>query len=318
MTTSRVSLEEWDALLQGTLGVRRPVSVVHLRGPDARRFANGMFTNNVRDLAAGCSNRHAMVSDRGRVGGFLDLACLANDHFVAVLDGVDSAAFCERYETYVVFDDVELVPEDWVSIWVGGPGASSWQPAAEPIGVGFPVKRLEGGGFAMTTFGWPTPAVRWAVPPPDEGAIVADLADTHWAEPDIEPALRLLAGMPRFPEDTGEKGLPHELGLREQLLNFEKGCYLGQESINRIDVMGNVRRHLRVLRLAEAVPAGTAVTHGGTAVGTLSTVVQLPSAVLGWSVLKEAAQEPGTVVQVGEQEATVLASPLSTDDLPGQ
>ena len=52
-----------------------------LEGPDARRFANGMFTNNIRDLEPGQLNRSAMCDDRGRILGLLDIYCTGDDSF---------------------------------------------------------------------------------------------------------------------------------------------------------------------------------------------------------------------------------------------
>src|SRR4051812_20902280 len=81
--------------------------VVTLVGPHARRFSNGMFTNNVRDLAVGRWNTSAMVDDKARLQGLLDLYATAPDAFLAVLEGVTPEAFEARYGKYIIFDDLE-------------------------------------------------------------------------------------------------------------------------------------------------------------------------------------------------------------------
>ena len=84
------------------------VQTVRLSGPDARRFTNGMFTNNIRDLQPGECVRSAMCDDRGRVQGLLDVLCTAEDTFEGVLEGVSAEWFESRYGLYIVFDDVEM------------------------------------------------------------------------------------------------------------------------------------------------------------------------------------------------------------------
>ena len=317
--------EHLAALVGGAVLVREAVGAVWLRGPDARRFANGMFTNNVRDLPVGAVNRHAIVDDRGRVGGFLELLCVAEDAFLAVLDGIGPAAFCERYDPYVVFDDVELESTEGALTSVVLVGASAEAvateaglalPGVEPAGTGQPYAEAHG-GYAYRTWGWPGAGVRWVVPEAGASAIVGALGLAE-ADPAVLQVARLLAGVPRYPEDTGEKGLPHELGLREQLLSFEKGCYLGQESINRIDVMGNVRKKLRVLRFDGAPPeAGSEVELEGTRVGRLTSPVQLPGGGgLALAVLKEPAHAAGATVTAGGRPAQVGELPLGTEAVP--
>ncbi len=288
----------------GVWGALYEAEIVRITGPDSRRFANGMFTNNVRDLPVEGVNRHAIVDDRGRVGGFLDLVCVADDVFVALLaPGVTAADFCERYATFVVFDDVELEPQaphrglhllgDIERLHLPPAGtATAW-----------------GEGWAFRTWGWPGPGVRWVSP--------AESADSHLPtfealDERAHAAVEILAGVPRFPDDTGPKALPHELGLRDEMLSFDKGCYLGQEAINRIDVMGKVRKQLRALR-GPALAPGAEITLDGAKVGVVGRVATLPEGPLGLSVLKEAAAPPGTVVQIEGETAEVLALPVGPD-----
>ena len=115
------------------------VGTASLEGPDARRFANGMFTNNIRDLEVGAGNRSAMCDDRGRVQGLIDVHCTGQDRFDIVLEGVTAEWFEERYGLYIVFDDVELnvSSSDPRVVTVQGPDgagvlASAGLPVPEP------------------------------------------------------------------------------------------------------------------------------------------------------------------------------------------
>ncbi len=91
--------------------------------------------------------------------------------------------------------------------------------------------------------------------------------------------LRLIEGVPAYGIDIVEKDLPQETS-QTRALHFNKGCYLGQEIVERIHSRGNVHRHLRPLELTGAVPEnGTELKlENGTSVGhiTSATEVDLP------------------------------------------
>lgn len=297
----------WRAARTGVVALDvGPTAAVQVSGPDARRFCNGMFTNNVRDLPVGGTNRSAMVEDRGRVCGFLDLLCEGPDRFLVILDGIDGPAFFERYAKYVVFDDVTF--EDLAgalhTLSFQGPDAGA---AVVSAGLEVPApgtfltldtaivharRRSPAGGFDLVVPNTVIDAWRARI-----GAIAP------WVPADLAEVLRVTAGRPSFPADTGDKRLPHELGLRDELLSFDKGCYLGQESINRIDVMGQVKRQLSGIRIAgdgDLPPVGAEVRAADGVVGELTSPVRLPGdgGYFGLAVLKKPADTPGTAVTV--------------------
>ena len=107
--TTRIGSAAFEAARTGAVWASLgPAAAVSLTGPDARRFCNGMWTANVRDLPIGGAARSALVDDRGRLFGLLDVLCTAPDTFLALLDGLDARAFVERFQTFVVFDDVTM------------------------------------------------------------------------------------------------------------------------------------------------------------------------------------------------------------------
>ncbi len=287
----------WVALLG-----ERPV--VELAGPDARRFANGMFTNNVRDLPVGGSQASAMADDRGRLIGLMELHAVADDRLLLVLEGMTAEAFVERYERYVVFDDVEIIDHGpHALVTVQGEGAAQrLAEASLPVpaaghhlahGAGWVVSRDRGGaGFDLLA---PTPLLV----PDAEGAAEVE-------------ALRVRAGRVAFPRDIAPPALPHEHGLRDTVLHFEKGCYLGQEQIHRIEVMGKPRRALALFHLIEGGAVGDEVVHDGKKVGRITSVVPHPdTGHIGLAVVRKPAHEPGAAVLVGEHPAVALPLPLA-------
>ena len=61
--------------------------------------------------------------------------------------------------------------------------------------------------------------------------------------------LRILQGQPRWPEDARKITLIHELGIESEVCSFNKGCYVGQEVINRVDVKGTVNKRITGIRI---------------------------------------------------------------------
>lgn len=301
-----------------------PVEKVILTGAETRRFANGMFTNNAKKLRPGQGNRSAMCDDRGRVQGLLDLYCVTDDTFLAVLDGVDAAWFEGRYQMYAMLDDIELtlLPEEpWV-LCLQGPGSAdvlrrlglpvpendhdhALVPAAEGHGLRVCRKDRTGlGGFDLLV---PTAALAATF----EAALAAGARPAGQAALD---ALRVAAGRARWPQDGTDKSMVHELRFNTEVCAFDKGCYVGQEVINRIDVKGQLTKKLMGLVLQEDAlpPQGAEVLAGSDVVGTVTSAARVLGRPLALGVLRKAAWAPGTpvVVRAGEREVPAVVSEL--------
>ncbi len=272
------------------------VPTVTLWGPDARRFANGMFTNNVRDLGRGSSQRTGLTDDRGRLWALAELHALADDRFRLHLDGQTGEAFTDRYEPYVVFDDVTIDVDVTAGATVQGPGA---QEVLEAHGLPVP-----GPGAHAARDGL-------LVVARDRAGLGTgfDLWGPHDLpiDPDGEALLNALevADAQVRMADVVKPGLPHEHGLRGAILHFEKGCYLGQESIHRIDVMGHPRRALAVVR-GDALQAGP-LEADGKVQGTVTRVgVDGCGAWLGLAVLRKPFDAVGAQLLQGDAVVQVV------------
>lgn len=267
---------------------RRPgVAVVELHGPDTRRFANGMFTNNVRDLPVGAHQWSAMTDDRGRIHGLMDAILVADDRLVCVLEGMTADDFESRYGMFIVFDDVEMVRREG-TVWTFQGPPFPPVPEAE---FSWPSRRSPLGGLDVF------------VPSAD---VPPSIADLEQAEPELLEAHRIAVGWPRFPLDASAKQLPHELGLRDTHLHFEKGCYRGQETIHRVEVMGQVRKGLVGLTLDAPIDGGADLTAGGKKVGRMgSSAVHPELGRIGLAVVRTSHGAPGTELFAGEVRAVV-------------
>jgi folate-binding protein YgfZ len=304
------------------------VDLAHIRqltlsSPDVKRWANGMFTNNIRKLQPGQGSRSACCDDRGRVQGTLDLYCTADDEVIVLLDGVDDAWFAQRYKMFMILDEIELdVAEQapWL-ISLQGPEATSLLSAA-----GLPVPEADHdhihtgsarvarkdrtglGGFDILCDDDETAQKLW------------DALTAAGASPlghDALDALRILAGRARWPKDGTEKSMVHELLLNKEVCAFDKGCYVGQEVINRIDVKGGIQKRLTALRLDGPVPLGAVAWLNDRKLGALTSTAAIAGVTYGLAVLRKQAWEEGTTVELRTEDGATHAATVITPPLAG-
>jgi aminomethyltransferase len=123
-------------------------------------------------------------------------------------------------------------------------------------------------------------------------------------------AQRLVQGVPWFGYDFGEKQIPHEAGLESSHISYTKGCYTGQEIVERVRSRGQVnRRRVELLFAGDGVPEnGTELTVDGKAVGFVTRAARswYPPGVLGMGYLSKEHRGVGAKVQWSGGSATVV------------
>ncbi|HEX7291160.1 MAG TPA: folate-binding protein [Conexibacter sp.] len=123
-------------------------------------------------------------------------------------------------------------------------------------------------------------------------------------------ALRVECGRPRYGVDLDDSTIPQEAGLNERAVSFEKGCYVGQETVARLFYKGKPNRHLRGVRLSAPVEPGTELTAGDKVVGRLGSVVRSPDhGPIGLALVRREV-EPGAELVAGAASATVVELPF--------
>ena len=127
---------------------------------------------------------------------------------------------------------------------------------------------------------------------------------------------RIEAGVPRFGADMDETNIPLECGIESRAIVYNKGCYIGQEVINRIHSVGHVTRELRGLRLADDLKTlpqrGDKLFHAGKEVGYVTSAVKSPTfgnIALGY-VRREANQIGNELTLQGTGESPAKIVPL--------
>jgi folate-binding protein YgfZ len=194
---------------------------------------------------------------------------------------------------YIIMDEVELIPlgEEQVGeagsetvVGLTGPQAGE---VLERVGLPMPLQPLRGAAVewngidlrVVRAYGALAPHYEFWLPSAGLPKLWSCLR-TAGAVPTGASSLekfRIVEGIPVYGIDIEERDLPQETS-QMRALHFSKGCYLGQEIVERIRSRGNVHRHLRPLELSGPVPAaGTELTlEDGTVAGTVTSAAELP------------------------------------------
>ncbi|MDR3764793.1 MAG: folate-binding protein [Acidobacteriota bacterium] len=258
-----------------------------ISGEDRVRWLNGMVTNNTRDLAQDCGNYSFVLNPQGRIQADLT-AFQRGDFYMIETEAAQIPLLKEFFDRYIIMDDVEAgdLGGRLTSIGVGGPRAASVLAKAGLLpGEARPGQLLDGSwnGMGYTLVCDPIEVRGWF-----ELWLSADNVAAFWqaliasgAVPAGAQALewqRILLGLPRVGVEIGAKVLPQETG-QEYALHHTKGCYIGQEIVERIHSRGQVHRLLTGLILDLAAPApGCKVLAGGKEAGEIASSAVIPVA----------------------------------------
>jgi folate-binding protein YgfZ len=270
------------------LGWLRRVAV---RGEDRFRWLSGMVTNMVNDLPANSGAWNLVLNAQGRIQG--DLTVWREEPALELEIVADQyEKLIAHFDRFIIMDDVELASRDSnaeTALGLTGPKAAEvlrrlglptlseplTSTSAEWNGIDLRIRR--GYGTMADHYQLWTPA-----------AMVSKLwrfLTAGRASPVGSAALesfRVAEGIPIYGVDIAEKDLAQETS-QMRALNFNKGCYLGQEIVERIRSRGSVHKHLRALELDGPLPAlGTELKQdgapGGQSDGHIRSVAELPIA----------------------------------------
>jgi folate-binding protein YgfZ len=278
---------------------------VGVRGEDRFRWLSGMVTNTVNDLAANAGTWNLVLNAQGRIKGDLHV-WREGDALYLTIAADQYEKLLAHLERFIIMDDVELAPlSEETALGLAGPMAAD---LLARLGLPAPHEPLTSARAAwngqqirvVRAYGVLSPHYELWVPTAQIPALWQTLVEAG-ARPvgaaSLE-AFRIAEGIPAYGIDIAERDLPQEAvpqvtifpgviksvrANSEQLappqvaLSFNKGCYLGQEIVERIRSRGSVHRHLRSLELFGAVPdAGAALTlEGGKVAGQITSAAEL-------------------------------------------
>jgi tRNA-modifying protein YgfZ len=228
------------------------------RGRDRARFLHNLTSNDVKKMKPGDHCYAFALTAQGRIVGDLWLLCRDEDLLIDTEPEL-SEKLLAHFKKYKVADQVEFedVTDSTVAIGVEGPAV----PAA-PEGVAT---------APITATG--QPGYRIYAPRERQTAIVAALESAGVKPATAEDAriVRIENGVPRYGEDIVETSLPQET-QQMQAVSFNKGCYLGQEIVERIRARGHVNKLLQRVDLPQTVDPGTKLDLDGKEATVMSSV----------------------------------------------
>ena len=327
-STAVDSQRELTALVAGCAIYRPNRQLFSITGRDRVRWLNGMVTNNIRDLAPGRGVYSFVLNSQGHILGDL-YVFNRGENLIAEIENSQAEALLQILKRYIIMDKVEI--EDlngkFVVLGIAGPKSADLLASA---GLGQSLEQLQfaelpsngsiSNGSMMTVVRDHNPSFAgyeiWA--PAEEVETVWNSLVSAGVEEVHDQALemfRILRGIPKVGQDIRERALPHETG-QERALNYTKGCYIGQEIVERIRARGNVHKTFVGFEVEGPLPAaGTKIQSGGKDVGELTTIapVQLKQKQLALGFIRREALAAGQVLTAGE--ATLKPAPLPFSDM---
>ena len=294
-------------------------------GPDRVRYLNAVLTNNIKDLREGHGTVSLLLNPQGHILAEIETYAFA-DRLSCVSYAMIREQLIEWLDKYIIMDDVTLTDETagYGTLALEGPRAAAIvqelsgvditnceELSCHDAAVGAVPCRLvkrSPGEAAGAEFVAETSNL------PEIWRLLSDAARKHGGGPMGYTALsglRLAQGVPWFGYDFGEKQIPHEAGLQETHISYTKGCYTGQEIVERVRSRGQVNRQRVVLVFSgEVVPkATTSLTLDGKEVGYVTRAARTwdsdSPCTLGMAYVRKEASAAGTVLQWSGGTATI-------------
>ncbi|MEX2142894.1 MAG: glycine cleavage T C-terminal barrel domain-containing protein [Pirellulales bacterium] len=305
---------------------------LELTGEDRATFLHNFCTNSVRTLPVGSGTEAFILDAKGHVLGHVLVFCGPSSIILDTVPG-QSERLAGHVERYIIRENVEIHDrtDQWGVLLVAGPQAAA---LLESLALEVPAERL--GHTESSLVGRPvylrrvdlvgTDSWMLACRREDVEPLLAALANAGAVRGDMEAfeMARLEAGTPLYGRDITEKNLPQEVNRDTQAISFTKGCYLGQETVARIDALGHVNRVLVGVRFdtpevpaigtelyaaENGSPAGTAKP---TAIGSATSAAYSPrlQTALALAYLRRGHTQPGTKLTSPAGPAEVVALPL--------
>src|SRR5215207_6761324 len=303
VTLADTGTDAHRAMLEGCAVVDRSErGKLALTGGEAKEFLQGQVTNDIERLEPGSGCYAAFLTHKGKMLGDLRVLDLGDE----LLLDTERSALQELFNMirrYKLGRAVELhkrtLERGLLSLI--GPDARALAGAAD-------LPEREHSHRAATLAGAPVRLIAT-----DLGVdVLCDAADSERlaaalagagavpaAEADAE-VRRVETGRPRYGVDLDDTVIPQEAGLNARAVSFEKGCYVGQETVARLYFRGKPNRHLRGLKLSGPAAQGDPLRLGEREVGRLGSVVESPvhGRIALALVRREAA--PGDSLAVGD------------------
>jgi len=302
-------------------------AVIVPSGPDRARYLNAVLTNNIQALTAGRGCIALLLNPQGHILAEVEVYA-EPDRLLTLSHASVRERTVATLDKYIIMDDVQLedLTDGLGSFAVEGPRA----PAIIQQACGIAIEELPDMSIREVTIEHVSCTIlrrshfgelgaEFIAPAPKLTLLwpkLAAAAKAHGGAPigtDALNALRLEARVPWFPVDFNDTVIPHEAAVENTHISFTKGCYTGQEIVERVRSRGQVHRKRVLLKFsdgASTVPRpGTKLSAGdGTEVGAVTSAAYSPAsrASIGMGYVRGESNAPGSALKYEGGTATVM------------
>jgi len=299
-------------------------TLIEMSGVDAASFLQGFCTNDVKRLTPGQGCEAFITSVQGKILGHVAVCREAERIVLGTVPG-EAEKLIAHLDRYIIRQQVTLADrsQEWGELLLGG--AASPGLLADRLGIAPPAAvwgsieaSLEGRAIevqrADPLLGAPGFLVRAEVSDLDVAADALATAGATRCDSATFDTIRIEAGWPIYGPDISEQNLPQEVDRDAAAISFTKGCYLGQETVARIDALGHVNRKLRGLKFAagETPKVGTVLMAGEKEAGFVTSACFSPKlgGPLALGYVRRGHEAFGTKLTTAQGEAEVVKLPL--------
>jgi folate-binding protein YgfZ len=249
---------------------------IRVTGEDRARLLHAMTTNHVQEMKPGEVQYTFFLNAQGQIQADAYVLCY-DDHFLLDVEPQTRHSLYEHLDRFIIADDVTLedITDQTFALGLGG---------AELKRIYGPVADKEGALKSLT----------------NAGAVLASAEDAE--------AFRIMKFRPRYGRDITDRSLPQET-QQTQAVHFRKGCYLGQEIVERVRSRGHINRLLMgFMGDSEHAPApGSKVAYGGKEDGEVTSAVAVGGKFYGLAIVRAQIAQPGVIVGIDGRPATLVA-----------
>lgn len=212
--------------------------ILRVTGKDSRRYLNARLSNDIKILQPGGSAFAAALSPHGKTEGYFAILCISNEEFILTCDGGEKDEVIKAFRRYLVADRVEVtdLSSDRALASVFSDTVVPWLTNE---GITIPSKRSKQKSYDIIILNEKIVELKSRFS--TAGAIELELNDFR--------LLAVKAGLPSFPEELNQDIIFSASGL-DFAVSFKKGCYVGQEVIEKIDAYGRVPYLLKAVSTA--------------------------------------------------------------------
>lgn len=258
---------------------------LRLTGKDRLRFLNGQCTNDVRKASESLAIEACILNAKGKLNGHVFISTGPNCLFIDA-DAEQRETLALRLDRYVIADDVQIEDlTEKLSI------LHALAPAKPDLGI--PARVISARRF--NDAGWDV----WIDSPERDSALKTLSTRFEIVDPKAAEALRIEQGIPRWGRELTDEIIPIEANLERRTVDYEKGCYIGQEVISRMKMSGQTNKRLCGLLSveAESFAVGMKLAREGKEVGWITSATRSKDRQIALGYVKRGSNDVGTKLE---------------------